>query len=206
MISTLHSPEFRHAYHEALDHTAHTPEAQRESARKVLEKYFSLEEIEPSTPLDPEAFYFIDQAVEIHGIYKFLVPGSVHRELIVGHIYLLKPKATAVEHLVKAKEFDSAVAAVEAVRLTLIPERVNGIISFISDARRFFDHEDLVGAERSIGTALDHFNRAANDGLRKINSEAERGKRGNELAGTRRSLSDMRRKLQEEIAGQRAGH
>lgn len=201
MISTLHSPEFRHAYHEALDHTAHTPEAQRESARKVLEKYFRLEEIGPDTPLAADSFYFIDQAVEIHGIYKFLVPGSVHRDLITGHIFLLKPKPTVIEHLVKAKEFDSAIAGVEAVRLTLIPERVNGIISFLSDGRRFFDHDDLVGAERSIGTALDHFNRAANDGLRKIQSEAERGKRSNELAGTRRMLMDMRRKLQDEIAG-----
>jgi hypothetical protein len=67
MISTLHSPEFRHAYHEALDHTAHTPEAQRECARKVLERYFDLEEIAPNAPLKVEAFYFIDQAVEIHG-------------------------------------------------------------------------------------------------------------------------------------------
>jgi hypothetical protein len=107
---------------------------------------------------------------------------------------------------VKAKEFDSAVAAVEAVRLTLIPERVNGIISFLSDAKRFFEHEDMVGAERSIGTALDHFNRAAGDGLRRIQSEAERGKRGNELAGTRRALTDMRRKLQEEIAGHKEAH
>lgn len=206
MISTLHSHEFRHAYHEALDHSAHTPEAQRESARKVLENYFCLEEISPGTPLNADQFYFIDQAVEIHGVYKFLVPGTVHRELIVGHVFLLKPKPTNVEHTVKAKEFDGAIAGVEAVRLTLIPERVNGIISFISDAKRFFDHDDLVGAERSIGTALDHFNRAANDGLRKINSEAERGKRGNELAGTRRVLNDMRRKLQEEIASHPAGH
>jgi Skp family chaperone for outer membrane proteins len=57
----------------------------------------------------------------------------------------------------------------------------------------------MAGAEKAIGTALDHFNRAAIEGLRRIKSDAERGKRSNEVAGTRRKLSDLRKKLQSEI-------
>ena len=46
-------------------------------------------------------------------------------------MFVSTPKAASAERLVEAKEFDGAVSAVEAVRLTLVPERVNGIVSFI---------------------------------------------------------------------------
>jgi hypothetical protein len=108
------------------------------------------------------------------------------------------PKRPVVPSLVDAKQFGAAIASVEAVRLTLIPERVNGIISFIADAQKFYANGDATGAERAIGTAIDHFNRAATDGLRRIQADAERGKRSNELAGPRRQLTELRMKLQEE--------
>ena len=118
---------------------------------------------------------------------------------------MLTPRAAEVERSVATKEFGAAISAVEAVRLTLVPERVNGIISFIADAKQFYDQGDVAGAERSMGTALDHMNRAAAEGLRKIQTDAERGKRANEVAGTRRRLTVLRMKLQEEWADRRTG-
>src|SRR5262249_12966930 len=109
---------------------------------------------------------------------------------------------SSVQRVGEAKEFDGAVSAVEAVRLTLVPERVNGIVAFISDAKKFYASNDTAGAEKSIGTSLDHLNRAATEGLGRITPEAEKGKRSNEIAGTRRVLANLRRKLQGEIAGQ----
>jgi hypothetical protein len=135
----------------------------------------------------------------VDGKYKFLLPGTIKKERIDGRLFLLRPKAGTLKRLVEAKEFDGAVSAVEAVRLTLMPERVNGIISFISDAKQFYGSRNMAGAEKAIGTALDHFKRAAIEGLRRIKSDAERGKRSNEVAGTRRTLADLRRKLQTEI-------
>jgi hypothetical protein len=80
-----------------------------------------------------------------------------------------------------------------------MPERVNGIISFISDAKQFYARDNVPGAERAIGTAVDHLNRAATEGLRRIKSDAERGKRSNEISGTRRTLSNLRTKLLTEL-------
>lgn len=202
VLAVLKSHEFRQAYHQALDHAAHDPTAQLAIARSLIDAHFSLEEIPPSEPLHHGSVYFTEHPIEVHGHYKFLVPGDVHRELVPGPLYLLAPKAaaaeTAVERSIDGREFNGAISAVEAVRLTLIPERVNGIISFISDAKQFYERGDVAGAERSMGTALDHMNRAAADGLRTITSDAERGKRSNEVAGTRRKLTVLRRKLQEE--------
>ena len=205
MFSTLKSDEFRHAYHEALDRADQTPEAQRAAARKIIEGYFSLEEITPSTHFNSESIYFTEHPIEVEGHYKFLVPGTIKRELVAGTLFLLTPKAASVERLVDAKEFDAAMSAVVAVRITLMPERVNGIISFILDAKKFYANNDSACAEKAIGTALDHFNRAAAEGLRSIKSDAEKGKRSNEVTGTRRTLADLRRKLQTEQAGRAEG-
>ena len=201
MFSILKSDKFRQAYHQALDRADNTPEAQRAAARKIIEGYFSLEEIAANTPFNSESFYFTEQPIEVEGHYKFLVPGTIKRELVAGMLFLLTPKAASVERFLDAKEFDAAVSAVEAVRLTLMPERVNGIVSFILDANKFYAHRDISGAEKAIGTALDHFNRAAAEGLRSIKSDAEKGKRSNEVAGTRRTLADLRKKLQTEQRG-----
>lgn len=198
MYSILKSEEFRHAYHQALDHTEHNPEAQRLAARDVIDKYFEVQPVLPNTPFDPEAVYFTEHPIEVAGHYKFLVPGTIHPELAPGPLLRLVPKASPATRCVEAKQFSAAISAVEAVRLTLMPERINGIISFILDAMRFNEHHDMVSCERAIGTALDHFNRAANEGLRHITSESERGKRANEVAGTRRTLADLRKTLQAE--------
>jgi hypothetical protein len=204
VLITLKSNEFRQAYHQALNLADKTPEAQQVTARKVIERYFRLEEIAPNTPLNSDSFYFTSKPIEVAGNYKFLVPGTVHRELIDGPLYLLIPIAASVERSVDAKEFDGAISAVEAVRLTLVPERVNGIISFISDAKKFYLNNDVAGAEKAIGTALSHLDRAAADGMRRIKSDAEKGKRSNEVSGTRRALADLRKKLQSEFAGHEA--
>ena len=201
MITILKSNEFRQAYHEALNLADKTPEAQQATARKIVEGYFRLEEIARNTRLNSDSFYFTEKPIKVAGNFKFLVPGTIKRELIAGTLFLLTPKAASAERLVEAKEFDGAVSAVEAVRLTLVPERVNGIVSFISDAKKFYASNDTAGAERAIGTAQDHLNRAAAEGLRSIKTEAEKGKRSNEVAGTRRALADLRRKLQTEITG-----
>jgi hypothetical protein len=89
---------------------------------------------------------------------------------------------------------------VEAVRLSLTPERVNGIISFISDAKKFYANHQTASAEKAIATSLDHLNRAASDGLGKLKTEAEKGKRANEVAVTRRIVTELRKKLQTELA------
>jgi hypothetical protein len=200
VLSILKSPEFRQAYHQALDRADRTPEAQHSAARKIIEDYFGLEEISATAPLSSGSYYFSELPIRVDGKYKFLVPGNISRERIAGRLFLLTSKVAPVARLVEAKEFDSAVSAVEAVRLTLMPERVNGIISFISDAKKFYVHNDTAGAERAIATSMDHLNRAANDGLGKIKSDAERGKRANEVAGTRRSLMVLRKKLQTELS------
>ena len=77
------------------------------------------------------------------------------------------------------------------------------MVSFrlLSDAKKFYANNDSAGAEKAIGTALDHLNRAAAEGLLSFKTEAEKGKRSNEIAGTRRTLANLRRKLQIEIAG-----
>lgn len=201
MLSILKSNEFRQAYHQALNRADKTPAAQQATARKVIEGYFRLQEVAPNAPLNSDSFYFTEEPIEVAGTYKFLVPGTIKRELIAGTLFLLTPKAASVERLVEAKEFDGAISAVEAVRLTLIPERVNGIVSFISDAKKFYANNDTAGAERAIGTALDHLNRAAAEGLRRIKTDAEKGKRSNEVAGTRRTIAELRNKLQKELAG-----
>ena len=201
VLSIIKSNEFRQAYHQALNLADKTPEAQQATARKIVEGYFRLEEIAPDTPLHSDSIYFTQIPIEVAGHHKFLLPGTIKRELIAGRLFVLTPKPATVERLVEAKEFDGAISAVEAVRLTLVPERVNGIVSFISDAKKFYSNNDTSGAEKAIGTALDHLNRAAADGLRSIKSEAEKGKRSNEVAGTRRALADLRRKLQTEITG-----
>ena len=199
VLSILKSNEFREAYHQALNLADKTPEAQQATARKIIDGYFRLEEIALNTQLNSNSYYFTEKPFEVEGNYKFLVPGTIRRELIAGTLFLLTPKAASVERLVEAKEFDGAVSAVVAVRLTLIPERVNGIVSFISDAKKFYAHNDTAGAEKAIGTAVDHLNRAAAEGLRSIKTDAEKGKRSNEVAGTRRTLADLRRKLQTEL-------
>src|SRR5262245_19887450 len=161
--SILKSDEFRQAYHQALNLADKTPEAQQAAAREIIEGYFCLEKITPKALLNSDSFYFAEAPIVVEGKYKFLVPGTIKRDLIAGTLFLLIPKAAVVVRLVEAKEFDSAISAVEAVRLTLIPERVNGIVSFISDAKKFYANNDVAGAERSIGTALDHLNRAADE-------------------------------------------
>jgi hypothetical protein len=199
VLSILKSPEFRQAYHQALDRADKTPDAQHNAAQKIVEGYFGLEEIAPYTPLNPGAYYFTERPIRVDGTYKSLVPGTIKREWIAGRLFLLTSKAASAKRLVDAKEFDSAISAVEAVRLTLMPERVNGIVSFILDAKKFYAHHDTAGAERAIATSLDHLNRAATDGLGRIKSDAEKGKRANEVAGTRRALLDLRMKLQTEL-------
>jgi hypothetical protein len=202
LLSTLLSSEFRRAYHHALDIADKIPRAQQAAARSILERYFGLEEIGPDAALNTGSFYFTERPIKVGGKYKFLLPGTVKNERIDGRLFLLRPKSGTLKRLIEAKEFDGAVSAVEAVRLTLMPERVNGIISFISDAKQFYGNRNAGGAEKAIGTALDHFNRAAIEGLRRIKSDAERGKRSNEAAGTRRTLADLRKKLQTELASQ----
>jgi hypothetical protein len=196
VLSILKSHEFRQAYHDAIDRSDVSPAVQENTARKIIEAYFSLEPIDAAAPLRCDAVYFTTHGVDVHGHAKFLVPGAVDRHLVHGPLFRLTPRARTLEPLVEPKEFGRAVSAVEAVRLTLVPERVNGIISFIADAKQYYAAEDIGGAERAIATAMDHFNRAASDGLRKIGSDGERGKRGNEVAGTRRKLADLRHKLQ----------
>lgn len=211
VLAVLKSHEFRQAYHAAVDRPDISPAAQETTARSIIEAFFGLEPIDPAAPLRADAVYFTAHAVEVHGHAKFLVPGDVHCGQLPGPLFRLTPKApepaiatnpapalvpAGAEPLVQFQDFGRAIAAVEAVRLTLIPERVNGIISFIADAKQHYVAGEIDRAEHSIGTAMDHFNRAAGDGLRRIPTEAERGKRGNELAGTRRRLADLRRKLQ----------
>lgn len=200
MLAILKSPEFRQAYHQAVDRADKTPEAQHAAAQKVIEGYFGLQEIAPNAPLDPGSFYFTERPINVEGTYKSLVPGTINRECIAGRLFLLTSKAASVERLVAAKEFDHAMSAVEAVRLSLTPERVNGIISFISDAKKFYAHHETANAEKAIATSLEHLNRAATDGLGKIKTEAEKGKRSNEVAVTRRIVTQLRKKLQTEIA------
>jgi hypothetical protein len=200
VFSILKSAEFRQAYHQALSLADKSADAQQASARKIIEGYFGLEQTAPQASLNSDSFYFSEKPIEVGGKYKFLVPGAIKRELIDGPLFLLTPKVSSVERLVEAKEFDSAVSGVEAVRLTLVPERVNGIVSFISDAKKFYTNNDTAGAEKAIGTAMDHLNRAADEGLRRIKSEAERGKRSNETAGAKRALANLRKKLQSELA------
>jgi hypothetical protein len=204
VISILKSDGFRQAYHQALNLADKTPESQRMAARKIIEGYFRLEEIAPNTPLCSDSFYFTEKPIDVEGKYKFLIPGTVKRELIAGPLFLLTPNTGPVQRLVDIRKFNDAVSAVEAVRLTLIPERVNGIVSFISDAKKYYASHDPAGAEKAIGTALDHLNRAADEGLRRIKSDAERGKRSNEVAGTRRALFVLRKELQTELTGRAA--
>jgi hypothetical protein len=204
VISILKSLEFRQAYHQALDLAAKTPEAQRAAARKIIEGHFGLEEVAPNAPLNSGSFYFSEEPIRVDGRYKFLVPGTIKRELLTGPLFLLTPNTGPVQRFVDIRKFNDAVSAVEAVRLTLIPERVNGIVSFISDAKKFYASHDPAGAEKAIGTALDHLNRAADEGLRRIKSDAERGKRSNEVAGTRRALFVLRKELQTELTGRAA--
>ena len=199
MLSLLKSHEFRQAYHQALDLADKTPEAQQATARKVIEGYFGLEEITPNTPLKSNAVYFTDEPIKVAGTYKFLIPGTINRELIAGTLFLLTPKADSEERLVEPKEFDGAVSAVEAVRLTLVPERVNGIVSFISDAKKFYANDATAGAEKAIGTAIDHLNRATVEGLRSITTDAEKGKRSNEVAGTRRCLKNCAKSFEQNL-------
>lgn len=201
MLSILKSDKFRQAYRQALNLADKTPKAQQATARNIIEGYFTLEEIAPGTPLNSDSFYFTEVPIEVEGKYKFLVPGTIKRDLIAGTLFLLTPKAAVIKRLVEAKELDGAISAVEAVRLTLIPERVNGILSFISDAKKFYANHDTAGAEKAIATALAHFDRAAAEGLRRIKSDAEKGKRSNEVAGTRRTLAYLRKKLQTELTG-----
>jgi hypothetical protein len=195
----LQSQEFRQAYHRALDSADKTPAAQCRTARSVIEAYFDLEMIAANAPLKPESIYFTERPIEVRGNYKCLIRGAVNRDMLPGPVCLLQPKAASVERLLDTKEFERAISAVEAVRLTLMPERVNGIISFILDASRFYANHDTASAERAIGTALDHFERAATDGLRRIKTEAEKGKKANEVAGTRRKLANVRHTLQAEL-------
>jgi hypothetical protein len=206
VLSILKSNEFREAYHQALKLADKTPEAQQATARKIIEGYFHLVEIAPNAPLNTDSFYFTDKPIEVAGKYKFLVPGTIQRELISGTLSLLAPKTPSIERLVDAKAFDGAVSAVEAVRLTLVPERVNGIVSFISDAKKLYANSDTAGAEKAIGTAIDHLNRAATEGLARVKTDAEKGKRSNEIAGTRRAIADLRRKLQAELNGRAAAN
>jgi hypothetical protein len=202
VLSILKSTEFREAYHQALNLADNSPEAQQATARKIIEAYFGLELLAPDASLDADSIYFSEKPIEVGGKYKFLVPGAIKRELIDGPLLLLTPKTLSATRSVEAKEFDSAVSSVEAVRLTLVPERVNGIISFISDGKKFYANNDTFGAEKAIGTAIDHLNRAADEGLRKIKTEAEKGKRSNETAGAKRTLANLRKKLQSELASQ----
>jgi hypothetical protein len=194
-LAILKKNRFRDAYHLALDLADKTPDAQQIAARSIIEEYFRLEQISPDAVLDRSALYFAAKPIKVNGVYKFLVPGTVKRELINVPLFLLRTKAALVEPLVEEKAFERATTAVEAVRLTLTPERVNGIISFIADAKQFYANKDTAGAERALGTALDHFNRATSEGLRRIKADAEKGKRSNEVAGSRRTLADLRKKF-----------
>ena len=200
MLAILTSNEFRQNYHRALNRAGKTPAAQRSAARKAVEEYFSLNEVASNSSLNSRCFYFADQPIEVLGTYKFLIPGTIDRRRIAGPLFQLTPKAASSQRLLEAKQFDRAIAAVEAVRLTLVPERVNGILSFIADAKRFYANGDAASTDRAIRTALDHFNRAATEGLARIKSDAERGKRSNEIAGMRRTFADLRKMLQAEIA------
>jgi len=201
VLSILKSDKFRQDYHQALNLADKSLEPQRAAARKIVEEYFDLEEITTNTPSNADFYYFTEVPIEVKGKYKFLLPGTINRQLIAGTLFLLTLRAAPVERLLDAKHFDQATSAVEAVRLTLIPERVNSIVSFISDAKHFYAKSDIAGAEKAIGTSLDHFNRAASEGLQRIKGEGERGKRSNEVAGSRRALADLRKTLQEELAG-----
>jgi hypothetical protein len=194
----LKANDFRDAYHQALDLADKTPEAQRTAARRIIEEYFCLQGIAATAVLNRNSLYFADKPIMANGVFKFLIPGTIKRELIDVPLFLLKTKSSHLEPLVEAKEFERAIASVEAVRLTLTPERVNGILSFISDAKQFYVDGDSAGAEKAIGTAVDHLNRAAAEGLRRFTAGAEKGRRGNEIVGTQRTLANLRKKLQAE--------
>ncbi len=82
--------------------------------------------------------------------------------------------------------------------VTLTPARVNGILSFILDAKQLDVKGDPAGAGKAVGTALDHLNRAAAEGLLRINNGAEQGRKANEVVGTQRAIAGLRKKLQAE--------
>jgi len=107
--------------------------------------------------------------------------------LIKVPLFLLKTKAAMVARL-ETKDFERAIASVEAVRLTLTPERVNGILSFILDSKQLYLKGDPAGAEKAVGTALSHLNRAAAEGLLRIKNGAEQGRKANEIVGTQRTM------------------
>ena len=201
VLSILKSEKFRQDYHQALNRADQSIESQRAAARKIVEEYFKLEETTTNTPSNSDSYYFTTVPIEVQGKYKFLLPGTINRQLIAGTLFLLTLRAASVERLLDAKDFDRATSGVEAVRLTLIPERVNSIVAFITDAKHFYAKNDIASAEKAIGTSLDHFNRAASEGLQRIKAEGERGKRSNEVAGSRRALANLRKSLQEELAG-----
>jgi hypothetical protein len=201
ILSILKSEKFRQDYHQALNLADKSLESQRAAARKIVEEYFKLEEITTNTPSNSDSYYFTAVPIEVQGKYKFLLPGTINRQLIAGTLFLLTLRAASADRLLDAKDFDRAISGVEAVRLTLIPERVNSIVAFITDAKHFYANNDIASAEKAIGTSLDHFNRAASEGLQRIKADAERGKRSNEVAGSRRALADLRKTLQDELAG-----
>jgi ATP-dependent DNA ligase len=109
MLSILKSNEFRQAYHQALNLADNSPEAQKATARKVIEGYFSLEEIAPNTPLNSDSVYFTEEPIEVAGTYKFLVPGTIKRELIAGTLFLLSPKAASVARLAPVVKCDGSI-------------------------------------------------------------------------------------------------
>jgi hypothetical protein len=197
-LAILKRNRFRDAYHIALDLADKNPEAQQTAARRIVEEYFRLERIPSNAPLNRNSLYFADKPVKLNGVYKFLIPGTIKRELIKVPLLLLRTKAALVEPLVEAKEFERAIAAVEAVRLTLTPERVNGILAFILDSKQLYLKGDPAGAEKAVGTALGHLNRAAAEGLLRIKNGAEQGRKANEIVGTQRTIAGLRKKLEAE--------
>ena len=74
VLSVLISSEFRHDYHQALDIADKTPAAQQTTARKIIESYFGLEEIEPNTQLNSGSIYFTERPFKVENTYKFLEP------------------------------------------------------------------------------------------------------------------------------------
>src|SRR5689334_18653478 len=88
-LAILSGNRFRDAYHVALDLADKNPAAQQTAARGIIEEYFRLESISSIAPLDRNSLYFAEKPIRVNGVYKFLVPGTVNKELIKVPLFLL---------------------------------------------------------------------------------------------------------------------
>jgi hypothetical protein len=81
-LAILKENRFRDAYHLALDLADKTPDAQQAAARTIIEQYSRLEKIAANALLDRTSLYFANKPIKVNGVYRFLIPGTVKKELI----------------------------------------------------------------------------------------------------------------------------